>query len=152
MGKHDNNTAAAVPLDLPVTTGEATRKVIEKRLAELGKDMRWLSLACGMNHAYFHMFIKKRMPKRLPEQVRHRVARALEMEEVKLANATYADDAEAEAEARESRRLVKLHGDIEPYRLVMTKGKVEGWFKLHIDGPEFEELIRSLNSLRKPTG
>jgi hypothetical protein len=145
MGKHDNNTTAAAPLDLPVTTGEATRKLIEKRLAELGKDMRWLSLACGMNHAYFHMFIKKHMPKRLPEQVRHRVARALEMEEVKLANATYADDAEAEAgaEARESRRLVKLHGDIEPYRLVI---------KLHIDGPEFEELIRSLNSLRKPTG
>ena len=37
-------------------------------------DLKTASLACGRNHAYLHQFIHKGSPRRLPEDVRLRLA------------------------------------------------------------------------------
>ncbi len=50
-------------------------------------DLKTASFACGRNHAYLHQFIHKGSPRRLPEEVRHRLARHLGVDESLLRNA-----------------------------------------------------------------
>ena len=44
-------------------------------------DLKTASLACGRNHAYLHQFIHKGSPRRLPEDVRLRLAQHLGVDE-----------------------------------------------------------------------
>src|SRR5882762_4501091 len=60
---------------------DAVRSTIVARVAELGLSLSELSLAVGKNHAYFQQFIKRGVPRLLPEEVRGRVAKILSVDE-----------------------------------------------------------------------
>ena len=47
-------------------------------------DLKKASLACGKNHAYLHQFINRGTPRKLPEDVRHDLARHLGVDETVL--------------------------------------------------------------------
>src|SRR6266851_4665999 len=60
---------------------DSSRRLIISRVAELGLSLSELSLAVGKNHAYFQQFIKRGVPRLLPEEVRGRVAKILSVDE-----------------------------------------------------------------------
>lgn len=60
---------------------EEIRARITRRLEELGKSKRAVSLAIGQGQSYLHDFLRKFVPLRLPEDVRARLAEELLMDE-----------------------------------------------------------------------
>jgi phage repressor protein C with HTH and peptisase S24 domain len=60
---------------------DSVRSLIVSRVAELGLSLSELSLSVGKNHAYFQQFIKRGVPRQLPEEVRSRVAEILKVPE-----------------------------------------------------------------------
>jgi SOS-response transcriptional repressor LexA len=77
------------------------RDFVERRLHELDLDYKEVSLAMGRNHAYLQQYIKRGVPRFLPENVRPALARLLDCAEDRLKPADWsraADAAERRAE------------------------------------------------------
>jgi phage repressor protein C with HTH and peptisase S24 domain len=85
---------------------DAARSAIVSRVAELGLSLSELSLKVGKNHAYFQQFVKRGVPKRLPEDVRSRVAEILGLDErlLKAQSPVSTHFAEARTEFRSAPR------------------------------------------------
>lgn len=49
-----------------------------------GTDFTTASRACGKNHSYFHQFIHRRVPRKLPEDIRYALAQHLGVDEAEL--------------------------------------------------------------------
>ena len=60
---------------------DEARSVIVSQVAKLGLSLSELSLSVGKNHAYFQQFVKRGVPRWLPEEVRGRVAKILNVDE-----------------------------------------------------------------------
>ncbi len=60
---------------------DSPRRLIVSKVAELGLSLSELSLSVGKNHAYFQQFVKRGVPRLLPEEVRGRVAKILNVDE-----------------------------------------------------------------------
>lgn len=56
------------------------RQIIVGRAREMGLSLAELSLRCGRNHAYLQQFMKRGVPRNLPERVRYLVAREIGVE------------------------------------------------------------------------
>lgn len=63
---------------------DAVRKLILERLADSGHTLASLSKAVGKNHAYLQQFIQRRIPAKLPEDVREKLAVELDVTEQEL--------------------------------------------------------------------
>lgn len=74
---------AAVPPPADLSS-DPVRRLVQARAFELGYDMKRLSLALGLNPAYFHQYLKKGKPRVLPETVREPLARLLNVREADL--------------------------------------------------------------------
>jgi phage repressor protein C with HTH and peptisase S24 domain len=66
---------------------DAVRKLILDRSEELDKDLSGLSKKLGRNHAYLQQFIKRGIPRNLPEQLRPLLASELGVDESQLRGA-----------------------------------------------------------------
>jgi phage repressor protein C with HTH and peptisase S24 domain len=60
------------------------RELIEKKAAESGKNLAEISRALGRNHAYLQQFLKRGIPRKLPEDIRAELARILDIPEESL--------------------------------------------------------------------
>jgi SOS-response transcriptional repressor LexA len=60
------------------------RDFVDRRLRELDLDYKQVSLEIGRNHAYLQQYIKRGVPRYLPETVRPALARLLRCEEERL--------------------------------------------------------------------
>lgn len=63
---------------------DAARQLILDRIADLGTDLKAVSLAMGRNHAYLQQFISRRVPAELSERDRKKLAAMLKVEEDRL--------------------------------------------------------------------
>jgi phage repressor protein C with HTH and peptisase S24 domain len=71
------------------TIAEPVRKLILARAATINKTLAELSLGIGKNHAYLQQFINRDIPLRLGEEVRHRLAPLLGVDEMQLRGAGF---------------------------------------------------------------
>lgn len=69
------------PTDVPM---DAVRQLILNRASELERPLSELSLKIGRSHAYLQQFIKRGVPKDLPETVRGQLAAELKVSEISL--------------------------------------------------------------------
>lgn len=60
---------------------DAVRKLILRRVEERGINLSALSRRLGKNHAYMQQFIHRGVPRKLPEDVRSKLAGALDLDE-----------------------------------------------------------------------
>jgi SOS-response transcriptional repressor LexA len=65
------------------------RDFVDRRLRELELDYKQVSLEIGRNHAYLQQYIKRGVPRFLPETVRPALARLLRCEEERLRPVTW---------------------------------------------------------------
>lgn len=65
---------------------DPVRDLILKCVQRQGTTLAAVSRAVGRNHAYFHQFINRKTPRRLPEDVRHALAECLGVDEQSLAD------------------------------------------------------------------
>lgn len=63
---------------------DPVRSLITSRAKQFGYSWAFLSKKCGRNPAYFHQYIHKNTPRRLPERLRFVVAKLLDIEETRL--------------------------------------------------------------------
>lgn len=70
---------------LPIIRGmDKVRRLLKETLEKKGIDMSEASAYAGRNHAYVQQFINRRSPKRLPEDVRQRLAELTGLTEEQL--------------------------------------------------------------------
>lgn len=65
---------------------EEVRRLIVEFVREHNTTLASVSRAIGRNHAYLHQFVHRRTPMRLPEVVRHAIAKHLNIDERLLAD------------------------------------------------------------------
>lgn len=87
---------------------DPVRLLILRRASEMGRDLKSLSLEIGMNHAYLQQFIHRGVPKRLPEDARNKLAKAISVEPNDLRNV----DSTAETETRDTARNAVVGGSV----------------------------------------
>jgi phage repressor protein C with HTH and peptisase S24 domain len=63
---------------------DPVRDLIRQLLRERGLDAKAVSLAIGRNHAYLQQFLKRGIPRNLPEDVRHALASYFQIEQKDL--------------------------------------------------------------------
>lgn len=63
---------------------DAARRLITDRIADLGTDLKTVSLALGRNHAYLQQFISRGVPAELSERDRKKLALILKVDEDRL--------------------------------------------------------------------
>jgi len=63
---------------------ESVQELVERRLTELGITRKSASEHVGKNHSYIQQFLERSVPKKLPEQVRYRLAELLKVDEADL--------------------------------------------------------------------
>lgn len=108
--------------------------LIRDRVVERGLDLKALSLAMGRNHAYLHQFLNKGVPRKLPEDDRHQLARLLGVKESELKEPVSIN--QQKSGATTSPKKVATHPDNGPTNvnstgqmkvLGMGEGGAEGW-------------------------
>jgi phage repressor protein C with HTH and peptisase S24 domain len=67
-----------------LSTDDPVRNLIAKKASELGETLASLSKKLKRNHAYLQQFVKRKIPKRLPENVRHQLTYFLQVDESQL--------------------------------------------------------------------
>ena len=63
---------------------DAHRKFVEARIKAKGLDFKKVSIDLGMNEAYVHQYVTYGKPKKLPEEIRHKLAAILDVDEATL--------------------------------------------------------------------
>lgn len=103
-----------LPDDEPFPTPDGmrgVRELIKTRAAQLGRSLAELSRAVGMNHAYLQQFISRRIPKKLPEDIRDKLARELRLSpELLKENPSTSDLAKGSARRNVQHRLIAGQG------------------------------------------
>lgn len=67
-----------------VFDNDPVRVLIRDRIAELGMDLAEVSRRIGRNHAYMQQYLKRGIPRKLPEDIRRLLAEILDLDEVSL--------------------------------------------------------------------
>lgn len=66
------------------SSDDPVRTLIKDTLTQLGLPMSEVSKRLGKNHAYLHQFLDRRIPSRLPEEVREQLSVILNVPEAQL--------------------------------------------------------------------
>ncbi len=81
----EENSYSPIVQEISYNRGmDAVRQLIVKEAAQQGKALSDLSKAAGKNHAYLQQFVKRGIPRKLPEEVRHKLADLLGVSEARL--------------------------------------------------------------------
>lgn len=101
---------------------DAVRKLLMEKADEAGVSLKSLSERVGRNHAYLQQFIRRGIPTKLPEDVRHKLSEILKVPETALgAPAKMGVSQEAHGEAPQNDNVpavarkvekIPLHGQI----------------------------------------
>jgi phage repressor protein C with HTH and peptisase S24 domain len=79
---------AAMARAAPPVKPDAVRLFLSAEIEKRGLDMASLSREIGMSHAYIQQFLKRGVPRELPERIRARLAEVLDVDEVSLGKRT----------------------------------------------------------------
>lgn len=122
-----------VEAEKPLFSGmDAVRNLIVERVKALKIDLADASRRIGKNHAYLQQFIKRGVPRHLPETVREALSDLLKVDETKLRGVEYPTRNEKKQSATANARIgaaTRLQGTIPVYGHAM--GGKDGQFVLN---------------------